>query len=149
MELCNTTTNPPKTDYIEVTIDPRVCMSINSISICSTIGYSKFYLPNFRQHTNATLVNSELSNFVSVFNSFCSSLVKHLICSVYAPPCIDQQHLYPCYKMCKHVRDNCDNLFNSSTYSWPTVLYCDNAEIFKNDSRAYCPPIPTEPPTSQ
>ena len=145
MELRNTTTNPPMTDYRDVNIVPRMCLSINLICMCSTIGYSKFYLPNFREHSNATLVNSELSNFMPIFNSPCSSLIKHLICSVYAPSCIDQQHLFPCYKMCKHVRDNCINVI----FSWPTVLNCDNAEIFKNDSRAYCPPIPNEHPSPE
>ena len=146
MELCTTTINQPKTGFLKVSIDPRQCLSINLISMCSTIGCSKFYLPNFRKHTSATMVNSELRQFMSIFNSGCSSLIKNLFCSVYAPPCIDQLHLHPCYKMCKHVRDNCINIFDGSAFSWPKVLNCEDATIFKNDSTAYCPPIPTEPP---
>ena len=138
--------NQPKTGILEVSIDSMMCLSINSISMCSTIGYSKFWLPNFRLHSNATLVNIELSHFMPIFNSPCSSLVKNLFCSVYAPACINQLQLHPCYLMCKHVREKCSNLFDHSEYSWPTVLNCENAEIFKNDSIAYCPLIPTEPP---
>lgn len=115
--------------------------------MCSGIGYPFFYTPNFRGQRSTSEINTELH--ASIIRSNCSNALAHLLCSVYTPfcyhpsnPSASPQPIYPCYRLCKYVQDDCSSYFRGVNFTWPLMLDCDNREIFKNDSRSliFCPP---------
>ena len=138
----------PTESSIEVIHNNGICLNIHFISVCSRLGYQTFYFPNFRGQKNISEINRELSGYNGVIQSQCSNAIAHLVCSVYAPLCYSPsdfntspQPIYPCYQLCKYVKDDCESYYNGVDATWPQILDCNNSEVFKNDSESliFCP----------
>ncbi len=119
----------------------------NSFPICSQLGYSKAFFPNFRLQLTPEEANKELSDFMPLLS--CSNAIAHLLCSVYAPFCYEDSaskpmKLHPCIELCEYVTNGCREEVESFGLEWPEHLDCQNEAIFKprNDTSTllYCPP---------
>ena len=118
-----TPTEPP-------TIAPAKCEFIN-LEICKDMPWNSTLYPNFRNHTSQVEARSELEQFRNLIEIDCSGAIVHFLCAIYAPFCTDDHPLRvfrPCRRLCQHVRDGCEPVFNQKTQGlpWPDHLNCDN-----------------------
>ena len=79
--LCWTTlthSQPNKTASI-------VCNAKSNNGFCSSINYTSFAIPNFRNGTEEREIGSELSSYVILYSCGCSNALVHLLCGYYKP----------------------------------------------------------------
>ena len=105
-------------------IDPDTsCISIEKFPLCSQIGYSSVFLPNFKNHLNPKEANKELGHYQVLIDSGCSNALLHLLCAVYAPFCNNitgpPTRVPPCRNLCEYVGDGCKSTVNRSGLDWP------------------------------
>ncbi|CAI8042433.1 Frizzled-4 [Geodia barretti] len=77
-----------------------------------------------------TEANQELEQFRQLIEVNCSGAIVLFLCSIYAPFCTDEHPVRvprPCKRLCLHVRDRCEPVFNqrASGLPWPDHLNCD------------------------
>ena len=110
------------------------CTSVEAIPLCAKLGYVNTTFPNLRGHKTAEEANQELSHFLALVSTGCSNAIMHLLCSIYAPMCIQEflELKYPpCKNLCEYVKNGCaETLLLEFGYSWPPGphLDCENYE---------------------
>ena len=119
-----------------------VCQSVQSVPLCQELGYDNTSFPNLRGHLTATEANQELADFVALIETGCSNAIVHLLCSIYAPPCL-QAYSYlkypPCRSLCEHVRDGCAaTLSQYSNYDWPPGPHLNCSNYAKAENNLLC-----------
>ena len=108
-------------------IKQKKCEKI-TIPLCKDVGYSLTYMPNRFGHKtqfDAGLIIHQFSPLVLIN---CSSLLKHFICSLYAPLCDPVYHktVEPCRSLCEEVRNKCEKVMVENGFNWPSHLECSN-----------------------
>ena len=101
------------------------------LAICEDMPWNYTLYPNFRHHANQVEAEMELEQFRKLIEANCSGAIVHFLCAIYAPFCTDDHPLRvlrPCRRLCQHVRDGCDPVFNQQAQGlpWPDHLNCDN-----------------------
>ena len=126
-----------------------VCVSAEVIPLCSELGYHNTTFPNLRGHTTPKEANEELSHFSALIQTGCSNAIVHLLCSIYAPMCIDKfpnLKYPPCRNLCEQVRDGCASiLLQKFGYSWPPGphLNCSTYETTTTNHLCFGPTDPS------
>ena len=121
------------TPITQPTIVPEKCQPVTDVRICEDMPWNYTLFPNFRGHTSQTEANQELEQFRQLIEVNCSGAIVLFLCSIYAPFCTDEHPirvLRPCKRLCLHVRDRCEPVFNQRAggLPWPDHLNCDNYE---------------------
>ena len=112
------------------------CQLMTDVEICDNTSWNYTLFPNFRGHTSQTEANQELEQFRQLIEVNCSGAIVIFLCSIYTPFCTDDHPLRvlrPCKRLCQHVRDGCEPVFNERAggLPWPDHLNCDN--YYNND----------------
>ena len=115
------------------TIGPEKCQLVTHIPICEDMPWNYTIFPNFRGHSSQTEANQELEQLRQLIEVNCSGAIRIFLCSIYVPFCTDDHPLRvlpPCKRLCQHVRDGCEPVFNQRAggLPWPDHLNCDNYE---------------------
>ena len=115
------------------TVGPEKCQPVTDVPICEDMPWNYTLFPNFRGHSSQTEANQELEQFRQLIEVNCSGAIVIFLCSIYAPFCTDDHPLRvlrPCKRLCQHVRDGCEPVFNERAggLPWPDHLNCDNYE---------------------
>lgn len=129
---------------------PQICQPVQSIPLCANLGlYQNISFPNLRGHLTPKEANQELSDFTALIDTECSNAIVHLLCSIYAPPCM-QDHpdlrYPPCRSLCEYVQDGCAaTLQEYFKYTWPPNpnLNCSSYTTVENNHLCFCPPDPS------
>ena len=119
-----TTITPPE-------ILPEKCELITDVPICADMPWNYTLFPNFRSHASQTDANQELEQFRQLIEVNCSGAIVIFLCAIYTPFCTDDHPLRvlpPCKRLCMHVRERCEPVFNqrAAGLPWPDHLDCDN-----------------------
>ena len=133
---------------------PVMCERIEALPICESMPWNYTLFPNLRGHTTQVEANAELEQFRQLIEVGCSGVIVHFLCAIYAPFCTDDHPLRvlrPCRRLCQHVREDCEPIFNQRAggLPWPDHLNCD---IYDNSNLCFGPgmellPELTIPPT--
>lgn len=122
------------------------CVSIEAIPLCAELGYENTTFPNLRGHSTAQEANDELSHFLALISTGCSSAIVHLLCSIYAPMCIEEfpELKYPpCRRLCEYVEEGCtETLMLVFGYSWPPGPHL-NCYIYDDNQLCFGPKDPS------
>jgi len=114
---------------------PGHCSRISRL--CENIGYNLTQLPNHFNQQNQNDAEQELSQFTSMIQSNCSSLLHVFLCSLYFPPCSDDcdSPIPPCRAVCRAARRDCKPWLKRSGHRWP---YKFNCSAFPDPSESAC-----------
>ena len=112
-------------------IPEEKCERITDVPICADMPWNYTLFPNLRDHPTQTDANQELEQFRQLIQVNCSGAIVIFLCSIYTPFCTDEypiRVLRPCKRLCMHVRDRCEPVFNQRAggLQWPGHLHCDN-----------------------
>ncbi len=140
-----------KTDAMRTTGSDEYssCESVEAVPLCANLGYANTTFPNLRGHKTPEEANEELSHFMGLISTGCSSAIVHLLCSIYAPMCIQKfsnLKYPPCKNLCESVRDGCaDLLLHNFGYSWPPGphLDCQNYDTVQENKLCFGPSDPS------
>lgn len=97
-----------------------------TIPLCQSVGYNLTYMPNkFGQKTQAD-AGLVVHQFWPLVLIGCSPLLKHFVCSLYAPMCdpVYLKEIVPCRSLCENVRDSCSAIMEKHGFPWPKHLQC-------------------------
>ena len=119
------------------------CERIGAVPICEDMPWNYTLFPNFRGHTTQVEANVELEQFRQLIEVGCSGAIVHLLCAIYAPFCTDDHPLRvlrPCRRLCQHVREDCEPIFNQRAggLPWPDHLNCD---IYEDSDLCFGPGV--------
>jgi hypothetical protein len=95
--------------------------------ICNNIAYNQTYYPNILKHKTQAEAAKELGLYQPLIKINCSPQIKLFLCSLYAPPCIQnytQAILKPCREVCEQARSGCEGIMKSFKYEWAEDLNC-------------------------
>ena len=114
-------------------LPPKKCERVTDVPICADMPWNYTLFPNLRSHPTQTDANQELEQFRQLIQVNCSGAIVVFLCSIYAPFCTDDHPLRvlrPCKRLCLHVRNKCEPVFNKRAggLPWPDHLNCDNYE---------------------
>ena len=128
--------------------DELSCVSVETVPLCANLGYVNTTFPNLRGHTSPDEANEELSHFLALISTGCSNALVYLLCSIYAPMCIQKYNFKypPCKHLCEFVRDGCaDTLLLDFGYSWPPGphLDCQNYDTVQDNKLCFGPSDPS------
>lgn len=118
------------------------------VPLCSNLGYNHTTFPNYRG-LDAKETNEELSDLRTLIRTNCSNAILHLLCSIYAPPCMPAYPGWrypPCKSLCEYVENGCGAVFKLiSGYEWPPNqnLNCSRYTTYEQNHLSFCPPDPT------
>ena len=114
------TVNPP----ISSRQVPGHCSRINRL--CDNIGYNLTQTPNHFNQQNHDDAEQELSQFTSMIQSNCSSVLQVFLCSLYFPPCAEDcdPPTPPCRSVCRKARRDCEPWLKRSGHTWPYKFKC-------------------------
>lgn len=122
--------------------DRDSCTSVEAIPLCTDLGYVNTTFPNLRGHTTAEEANEELAHFLGLVSTGCSNAIVHLLCSIYAPMCIQEypdMKFPPCRNLCEHVANGCSETFMLvSGYNWPPGPHLDCYNYDDRDTNSLC-----------
>ena len=124
-----------------------VCSTKSNNGFCSSINYTSFAIPNFRNGTDDEEIDAELQTYATLYSSGCSNALVHLLCGYYKPPCFsgwdaEAIRLPPCRELCLYVRSSCEPVikeFNAAA-SWPDHLDCDQFPLKGDENGTICFP---------
>ncbi|KAL3315644.1 Secreted frizzled- protein 5 [Cichlidogyrus casuarinus] len=106
-----------------------VCHKIpDNMTLCKEVGYDKMLLPNYLQHETLEEVVQQSKVWVSLANSQCHPDLSKMLCSLYAPVCIEghkDRFILPCRRLCEEVKRDCLPKMLQFSFSWPEFLKCD------------------------
>lgn len=125
------------------------CIPVEAIPLCAELGYENTTFPNLRGHTTPEAANEELSHFLALISTGCSNAIVHLLCSIYAPVCIQrfsELRYPPCKNLCEYVKHGCaDTLLQEFGYTWPPGphLDCYNYDTAEKNSLCFGPGDPS------
>ena len=122
--------NSSNTPIVIPTEPPVRCERIDS-EICGHMPWNYTLFPNFRFHATQVDADMELEQFRKLIEVNCSGAIVHFLCAIYTPFCTEDHPLRvlrPCRRLCQHVRDGCEPIFNQQAQGlpWPDHLNCDN-----------------------
>lgn len=137
-------------DDIMRSSNKQSCMPVEEqVPLCADLGYINTTFPNLRGHTTPEAANEELAHFLALIYTGCSNAIVHLLCSIYAPVCLQEysELMYPpCRHLCKYVQDGCeDTLLQAFGYIWPPGphLDCHIYETVEENQLCFGPPDPS------
>ena len=114
---------------------------MTSITFCSAWNWTNISFPNLRGQKTQEEASQEIqaSNYQIWVDTGCSSELKYLICSIYAPVCSFNVPitLQPCRKWCESVRLDCIASLEDAGYNWPEAFDC---EAFPTDQPCFSVP---------
>lgn len=125
------------------------CISVEAVPLCADLGYVNTTFPNLRGHATPKEANEELAHFLGLISTGCSNAIVHLLCSIYAPVCIQEYpdlKYPPCRNLCEHVEEGCaETLLLVFGYNWPPGphLDCYNYDTAEENSLCFGPPDPS------
>lgn len=127
------------------------CLPVEEVPLCADLDYVNTTFPNLRGHTTPEEANEELAHFLALIHTGCSNAIVHLLCSIYAPVClqefVEQRLTYPpCKHLCEYVRDGCaDILLQQFGYNWPPGphLDCHHYESAEENQLCFGPADPS------
>ena len=125
------------------------CVSAESVPLCAELGYVNTTFPNLRGHTTPEEANKELAHFSALIYTGCSNAIVHLLCSIYAPVCIQEypDFIYPpCKNLCEYVKNDCAaTLLQTFGINWPPGphLDCHNYQTVEQNRLCYGPSDPS------
>ncbi len=117
------------------------------IPLCANLGYNYTAFPNYRGLNEADTI-LELSDLKPLIRTNCSNAILHLLCSIYAPPCMPTYPGWkypPCRALCQYVENGCATVFKViSGYDWPpnSNLNCSKYTTYERNHLSFCPPDP-------
>ena len=124
-----------------------VCIAKSNNGFCSSINYTSFAIPNFRNGTEEREIETELSSYVILYSSGCSNALVHLLCGYYKPPCFsgpnaEAMRLTPCRELCLYVRSSCEPIIKeyNAASTWPDHLDCDQFPLKGDENGPDCFP---------
>lgn len=111
------------------------CSRINRL--CENIGYNLTQIPNYFNQQNQDDAEQELSQFTSMIQSNCSSVLHVFLCSLYFPACADDcdSPTPPCRSVCRAARRDCEPWLKRSGLTWPYKFKCN---AFPDPSDSAC-----------
>ena len=114
---------------------PGHCSRINRL--CVNMGYNLTQTPNHFNQQNQNDAEQELSQFTSMIQSNCSSVLHVLLCALYFPPCTDDcdTPTPPCRSVCRKAKRDCEPWLKRSGYTWPYKFKCGT---FPDSSESAC-----------
>ena len=109
--------------------DDLVCQP-HVLTQCAGLNYNTTF-PNLRGQSSPDDIENEFLQFEILFRYNCSNALLVLLCSVYAPACLNGSDgkpvlLKPCRNLCEHVFNGCIPVFQEFQYPWPDHLQCDS-----------------------
>ena len=119
-----------------------------TIPLCKDVGYNETYMPNKFGQESQFQAGLIIHQFWPLISINCSPLLKHFVCSLYAPMCdpIYFKEIVPCRSFCENVRDSCSGILKNNGFGWPVHLKCDQFPTRKENSICMKPgngPLPT------
>ena len=101
------------------------------------MGYNLTHIPNHFDQQNPNDAEQELSQFTSMIQSNCSSVLHVVLCSLYFPPCTNDCDMPtpPCRSVCRAAKRDCEPWLKKSGYTWPYKFKCST---FPDPSESAC-----------
>lgn len=122
------------------------CVSVEAVPLCADLGYVNTTFPNLRGHATPEETIEELSHFLGLIHTRCSNAIVHLLCSIYAPMCIDKfpnLRYPPCNSLCEYVKDDCiDILLEKFLIKWPPGPHLD-CDLYDESDLCFGPRDPS------
>lgn len=140
----------PSDDIMRNTGSKLSCMLVEEqVPLCADLGYINTTFPNLRGHTTPGEANEELAHFLALIYTGCSNAIVHLLCSIYAPVCLEDfpNLMYPpCKHLCEYVQHGCaETLQQVFRYNWPPGphLDCRKYKTFEENQLCFGPRDPS------
>eukprot|EP00111_Clytia_hemisphaerica_P021634 TCONS_00063634-protein len=107
-----------------------------TIPLCKDVGYNETYMPNNFGQSSQFEAGLIIHQFWPLVLINCSPLLKHFVCSLYAPMCdpIYFKEIVPCRSFCEDVRDSCTAIMKNNGFDWPSHLKCEQFPTRKENS---------------
>lgn len=120
-----------------------------TIPLCKDVGYNETYMPNKFGQDSQFQAGLIIHQFWPLISINCSPLLKHFVCSLYAPMCdpIYFKEIVPCRSFCENVRDSCSGILKNNGFKWPVHLQCDQFPTRKENSICMKPSNSATTPT--
>ena len=90
-------------------------------------------MPNFFRHKSQSEASGELSKFLPVIQTNCSSELNFFLCSLYIPRCRAYKTL-PCKELCVRVRKSCRVQFREIGFKFPVSC----SKLPRKDESSQC-----------
>ena len=100
---------------------------------CSAQQYKMTRMPNFFRHKSQSEASGELSKFLPVIQTNCSSELNFFLCSLYIPRCRAYKTL-PCKELCVRVRKSCRVQFREIGFKFPVSC----SKLPRKDESSQC-----------
>ncbi|RVE63076.1 hypothetical protein OJAV_G00163260 [Oryzias javanicus] len=100
-----------------------ICEPI-TIPMCQGLSYNQTIVPNLLGHTSQREAVTKMSFFNSIVQTVCPADIRHFLCRVYAPQCVEGQVQRPCRSLCEQAKRDCEGLIVNFGVSWPAELQC-------------------------
>ncbi|KAM7425768.1 Frizzled-7 [Porites harrisoni] len=100
---------------------------------CSAQQYKMTRMPNFFKHKSQSEASGELSKFLPVIQTNCSSELNFFLCSLYIPRCRAYKTL-PCKELCVRVRKSCRVQFREIGFKFPVSC----SKLPRKDESSQC-----------
>lgn len=115
------------------------------IDMCRDIGYNMTSMPNLVGHELQQVADVEIQSFLPLIQYGCSSQLRFLLCSVYAPMCDERvsTSIGPCRLVCETVKQRCQPILREFGLPWPPPLNCSKFPK-RNDHHHMCMEGPGE-----
>ena len=122
-----------------------------TIPLCKDVGYNETYMPNKFGQDSQFQAGLIIHQFWPLISINCSPLLKHFVCSLYAPMCdpIYFKEIVPCRSFCENVRDSCSAILKSNGFDWPVHLKCDQFPTRKENGICMKPTNDATPPPTK
>lgn len=122
---------------LDVDGDQGACEPLTN-AVCSGLGYTMTYFPNFREHETQASAGLELIDYWLLIQSQCSDFILQFLCAFYLPICYTSsitnlsKRLRPCSSLCEAARQNCSQVLEENGFTWPEFLEC-SLDTFPSD----------------
>uniref|UniRef100_A0A1I7SGE6 FZ domain-containing protein n=3 Tax=Bursaphelenchus xylophilus TaxID=6326 RepID=A0A1I7SGE6_BURXY len=103
------------------------CQPIH-IDSCLDLPYNSTIAPKSNIFGDEQSLSEQVRHFNPLFKTKCSSHLKFLVCSVFAPMCPPEmpQAVTSCRSVCEEVKRDCMSILSEFDIKWPSLLNCTN-----------------------
>ncbi|XP_028414352.1 frizzled-9-like [Dendronephthya gigantea] len=119
---------PPKCELL--TIEP-----------CKNLGYNMTTMPNHLGHDTQWEAGQKIVEYKPLMSVGCSGLIRHFICSAFAPMCTEDvpYPVYACRSMCERSKRDCIDILKQFGYGWPEKFKCSGFPVYGHKSVCMTP----------
>jgi frizzled protein 1/7 len=107
-------------------------LNTNLLNMCTNIPYNQTRYPNFMKQKNQQEAANDVIYFLPLVRINCSPVLKLFLCTLYAPPCIENYTtvVKPCRELCEQARSGCNAIVKSFNVEWPDYFNCQKFPSF-------------------